>query len=185
MSCNLPLMIYLGKVSVVVIDDITVGHPCCGVRHYSEPLKSNHDCFCQGHSARNTICAVEGCEAPCETAHSTCTDPSHRRLETEHKQRDKAMFQLKHCLQEAHNHPEVEDMLEALPELPCADKSEIGNKHIQALFGRRCTNNEQIIIQPYGMIVAQQIFYHSETVPQVLVCWLLTLADLDCSYCHF
>ncbi|KAK6967007.1 hypothetical protein R3P38DRAFT_2512649, partial [Favolaschia claudopus] len=46
------------KVRVVVIDGITIGHPCCGIHNCPEPLISNRHRFCYGHNHHDKICAV-------------------------------------------------------------------------------------------------------------------------------
>ncbi|KAJ7155589.1 hypothetical protein C8R46DRAFT_863901, partial [Mycena filopes] len=83
--------------SIPVIDGITIGHPCCGILHCAIPLANNRDRFCPNHAARRKVCAVEGCEVAADVAGGfmTCSDANHRELETVHKQRDKAMFQLR------------------------------------------------------------------------------------------
>jgi hypothetical protein len=51
----------------------------------------------------------------------------------------------------------------------CPSKPEAGNRKIRALFGRRRTHNEQIMVRPCGIIVARQTFFGSETIPQTVV----------------
>ncbi|KAK7000786.1 hypothetical protein R3P38DRAFT_2390893, partial [Favolaschia claudopus] len=84
---------------VVLIDGITIGRPCCGVHNYPEALGSNRHRFCRDY--RHHICAVEGCEAAVEPKYLTCCVSDHRLLETYHKKRDKALFQLRGRLQRA------------------------------------------------------------------------------------
>jgi hypothetical protein len=50
-----------------------------------------------------------------------------------------------------------------------ASKDPAGNRKIRALFGRRKTHNEQIIVRPCGIIVARATFFGSETVTQTVV----------------
>ncbi|KAK7014293.1 hypothetical protein R3P38DRAFT_2463109, partial [Favolaschia claudopus] len=91
---------------VLVIDGITIGHPCCGVHDCPEPLITNRHRFCHGHYHRHHICAVEGCEQTVADGFMTCTDQNHRQLELNHKGRDKALFQLRERLQRANvSHP--------------------------------------------------------------------------------
>ncbi|KAF7322243.1 hypothetical protein HMN09_00001400 [Mycena chlorophos] len=87
----------LSKIHVVVADGITIGHPCCGIRHCPVPLANNRDRYCPDHATEEKICAVEGCDVPRDVDNGflTCSDPDHRHLETVHKKRDKAMFQLR------------------------------------------------------------------------------------------
>ncbi|KAF7308041.1 hypothetical protein MKEN_01166400 [Mycena kentingensis (nom. inval.)] len=162
-------------------DGITIGHPCCGVLHCPNPLKKHHDRFCEQHAYRANFCCVEGCSAPSDHQHGylTCSDPNHRELETKRKKRDKAMFQLRLRVARAGvANPEdafaaemtAEDVEEMeIPDSSCpATKNPNGNRCIRALFGRRKTHNEQIIVRPCGVIVARATFFGSETVPQTV-----------------
>lgn len=122
------------------------------------------------------ICAVEGCEQPSEGGRKTCADPSHRRVETEYDRRGKAAFQLKGRLLRSQVSRPV-DADEVVPDddvyehVECPTRAEMRTapKKHTAVFGRRRTHNEQIIVRPCGMIVARETFFGSETTPQVLV----------------
>ncbi|KAF7331311.1 hypothetical protein MKEN_00008300 [Mycena kentingensis (nom. inval.)] len=153
------------KIDVVVVDGITIGHPCCGVLHCPNPLKKHHDRFFQ--------------QSDHQHGYLTCSDPNHRELETKRKKRDKAMFQLRLRVARAGvANPEdafaaemtAEDVEEMeIPDLSCpATKNPNGNRCIRALFGRRKTHNKQIIVRPCGVIVARATFFGSETVPQTV-----------------
>ncbi|KAJ7688745.1 hypothetical protein B0H17DRAFT_938044, partial [Mycena rosella] len=173
------------KIHVIVIDGITIGHPCCGVLHCPTvpiPLGNNRHRFCPHHSPlRDKVCAVEGCEVDAETGFMTCNDANHRLLETTHKKRNKAMFQLRtNVARPGVSNPEnafaAEITAEEIEELELphdtkdpacpASKDPSGNRKIRALFGRRKTHNEQIIVRPCGVIVAHATFLGSETVTQ-------------------
>jgi hypothetical protein len=113
----------------------------------------------------------------------TCDDPHHAALEKRHKQRGTAFFQLRGKLQRASvaqpvdsdaAQPTAEEVEETEIQegeggLSCPSKPETGNRKIRALFGRRRTHNEQIMIRPCGVIVARQTFFGSETTPQTVV----------------
>ena len=117
--------------------------------------------------------------------HMTCTRPEHRLLEETYKKRDKAMFQLKGCLQRANmSNPNdsfsaemtAEEVEEGImptdtndPACP-ADKDASGNHKIRALFGWHQTHNEQIFVWPCGIIIVRATFFGSETVTQTVVC---------------
>ncbi|KAJ7351332.1 hypothetical protein DFH08DRAFT_957652 [Mycena albidolilacea] len=174
------------KIHVVVIDGVTIGHPCCGVLHCPIPLALNRHRFCPHHAPlRDKVCAVEGCETPAEfdQGFKTCSDSNHRLLETNHKKRDKAMFQLRtHVARPGVANPEnafaAETTAEEIEELDVpadttdpacpASKDPSGNRKIRALFGRRKTHNEQIIVRPCGVIVARATFFGSVTVTQTV-----------------
>jgi hypothetical protein len=57
----------------------------------------------------------------------------------------------------------------------CSNKSDTGIHKIHAMFDRRHTHNEQIMVRPCSIIVARCTFFGSETTPQTVVTplWLL------------
>lgn len=114
----------------------------------------------------------------------TCDNPEHGALEKRHKQRGTAFFQLWGKLQRANianpvNSEAAELTAEEVEEMEltdgednqssCPSKPDTGNHKIRALFGRRRTHNEQIMVRPCGIIVARQTFFGSETTPQTVV----------------
>jgi hypothetical protein len=110
----------------------------------------------------------------------TCEEPNHSALEKRHKQRGAAFFQLHGKLKRANvGHPINTDAAELTAEdveesgmegdMPCPGKPETGNRKIRALFGRRRTHNEQIMVRPCGIVVARETFFGSETTPQTVV----------------
>lgn len=175
---------------MLVINGITIGHPCCGILHCSTPLTNQQHCYCPGHDGYHYICAVEGCtEAvathdPGELARMTCNDMNHATLEKRHKQQGTAFFQLCGKLQRATvAHPvdldAAQPTVEEIKKLEldddknsgsaCLNKPDTGNCKITALFGQHQMHNEQIMVCPCGIIVAWQTFYGSETTPQTVV----------------
>jgi hypothetical protein len=145
----------------------------------------NRDRFCPSHDHLNSICAVDNCSTPIEIGHATCALSNHRLLETEYRRKDKAFFQLIPNLQR----PRVSNPNDALgtaeradfditeeiqlaednPDPACPSKDPEGNRKLRALFGRRRSHNEQIVVAPCGMILIRKTFMGSETVPQVVV----------------
>jgi hypothetical protein len=123
----------------------------------------------------------------------TCDIPEHAALEKRHKQRSTAFFQLHGKLQRASvanpvdvegaemTAEEVEEMEladENNGQLPCTSKPDAGIHKIRAVFGRRRTHNEQIMVCPCGMIIARETFFGSETTPQTVISRLF-LFELD------
>ena len=110
----------------------------------------------------------------------------HKEIERIHVKRGQAQFQLKERLKRAQvTHPndavtaEVDHSLIADDEMEhrflidergqiSLDASDL--KRIRALFGRKRTHNEQIIVAPCGMILAREIFYAAEAISTVVVC---------------
>ncbi|KAG1731000.1 hypothetical protein EDB19DRAFT_1831826 [Suillus lakei] len=89
------------KVSVVVVDGVTVGHPCCAVRNCHTPLSKNHHQFCPAHSSYNGTCSIIGCNLPVVPGHRTCSMPDHKHVEGTYELRGQSRFQLQDCLARA------------------------------------------------------------------------------------
>jgi hypothetical protein len=87
------------KVSVVVIDGITIGHPCCAHHNCQIPLASNRHRYCPAHSSLNGQCVIVGCNADAVDGCMTCADSVHREVERVKKVRGEGRFQLKDRLQ--------------------------------------------------------------------------------------
>jgi hypothetical protein len=79
----------------VVIDGITIGHPCCGRHNCQRPLASNRHRYCPSHSALNTQCAIVGCDAEVVEGMMTCIDAVHQEVERVKMARGEGRFQLK------------------------------------------------------------------------------------------
>ncbi|KAJ7578321.1 hypothetical protein C8J56DRAFT_1112406 [Mycena floridula] len=160
------------KVSAIVSDGVTIGHPCCGVIHCPEPLEHRNSRFCAGHSFLHKLCAVEGCSEPVAQDRLTCIDPEHQQLENRHRARNIASFERKKRAQRqqvstpADEDADIPD--EGIEEEECPSKHAEGNRILRAMLGRRQTHNEQLMIRPCGIIVARGTFYGSETIPQVV-----------------
>ncbi|KAF8890918.1 hypothetical protein BD779DRAFT_1610685 [Infundibulicybe gibba] len=183
---------------VVVIDGVTVGHPCCAVHNCHIPLGNNRHRFCPVHMvSQNHICAIVGCEAQITPESLTCADPGHRAVEKIHQERGQARFQLKERMKRAQvahpndalaEEPRIADINDG-EELGMADvddeleeeefevEGSQGEAHrtsntkktkIRAQFGRKRTHNEQIIVAPCGMIIARETFYGVEGVASVV-----------------
>lgn len=198
--CNKCVRFYHGPnkkvthmVYVVVIDGITVGHPCCAIHNCHVPLANNRHRFCpEDAPLHDTICSIVGCSDPVLHGRLTCGKAEHQEVERIHRERGQARFQLQERLQCAHvAHPENASADERdLSELVDMDESEeefevemqhnskepvgtssrpIPCKKICAQFGRKRTHNEQIIVAPCGIIIARETFYGAEGVASVVV----------------
>ena len=180
------------KVSVVVIDGVANGHPCCAEANCKFPLQSNRHRFCQVHSNLNQVCAIIGCSFPVASGGKTCNLPEHAAIETVHNDRSTARFQLK----ERQQHAKVVHPQDALPNeannisnlvpnanfeeifefnrkgqpIPTTGSSTAGTtKSLRAQFGRKRTHNEQLFVAPCGVIIARETFYHAEAIYSVIV----------------
>jgi len=182
------------KVSVVVIDGVTVGHPCCGVPRCTVPLRNNHSRFCPDHDNENQVCAVVGCSDAVMPEKRTCSHPTHQAVEDYHNTRGHARFQLKDRLERsrlAHpndavaqeaasiselltddDHNDEFNMAEVLELIPAPSPLDFNNStdgKVRAKFGRTRTHNEQLFVLPCGIIVARETFYHAEGLYSVIV----------------
>lgn len=193
-------------VSVVVIDGVTVGHPCCAVHNCHRPLASNRHRFCPQDAIQyDTICAIVGCDNPIVAGSLTCANPSHQDVERIHHDRGQARFQLQERLQRARvAHPNIMDVEDRDPsELVDEDLEEEFEvqvndtqgtestnqqtqpqqlKKLRAQFGRKRTHNEQVIVAPCGMIFARETFYGAEGVASVVVSTFIRRFQVLCCY---
>lgn len=168
-----------GKVSAVVTDGLTLGHPCCGIHNCQIPLQNNRHRFCQLHRNSNMECSITTCSRDVLVGHLVCDDPGHLSVEALHTKRGQAFFQLKDRLARAQiAHPNDSTIVERpLNELEEAEEEEFdvelstspvnAPKKLKARFGRRRTHNEQIIVAPCGIITARETFYGAEAVGSV------------------
>lgn len=174
------------KVSVVVVDGVTVGHPCCAVYNCHAPLSNNHHRFCPTHSGQNNQCAIISCNLPVVHGRLTCATLEHRQVEDTHELRGQSRFQLQERLTRARatiatNTPLAEDPPDeeeyefdenTRRVLPATAQST--RKKFKAVFGRRRTHNEQLIVAPCGMIIARRTFFGAEGVASVKVSIIVT-----------
>lgn len=177
---------------MVVIDGVTVGHPCCGEPNCKVPLANNHDRFCPTHASLNQICAVVHCSLPVIPGRKTCALADHKAIEDVHNDRGQARFQLKERLRRAllaYLHDALLVDVSNVSELveddnaeedfvfngqgqPIPVKEHTTRKKLRAQFGRKRTHNEQLIVAPCGIIIACETFFHAEAIYSVVVCFL-------------
>ncbi|KAG1796586.1 hypothetical protein EV424DRAFT_1475189 [Suillus variegatus] len=172
-----------GVVSAVVVDGVTVGHPCCAVYNCHTPLSNNHHHFCHLHSGQNDKCVIIGCDLPIVHGRRTCSTLEHCQVEDTHELRGQSRFQLQERLARARttiatnmfltDDPPDEEEYEfnentrrALP-ATSSSQDRPGRKKFRAVFGRRRTHNEQLIVAPCGMIIARRTFFGVEGVASV------------------
>ena len=99
--------------SVVVIDGISIGCPCCGQHNCHLPLDTNRQHFCPEHHELNNKCAIIGCDRDIlkkgadERKTRVCDDPEHQEIERVRTQKGQARFVLKErLLHQCVSHPE-------------------------------------------------------------------------------
>ncbi|KAG2036145.1 hypothetical protein BDR03DRAFT_934617 [Suillus americanus] len=126
------------KVSVIVVDGVTVGHPCCSVCNCHIPLSNNHHQFCPTHSSNDSNCSIIGCDLPVISGHRTCLTPAHQHVEKTYQLHGQLRFQLQECL----------------------TRSRVAHPN-------DATHNEQLMVAPCGMMIARQTFFGAEGVVTV------------------
>jgi len=173
------------KMQAAVCDGDTIGHPCCAVHDCKSPLINHQHKFCAEHAHLSLQCAITDCSIPHEPGYRTCAKPDHRALETSYFKHGKALFQLRARLKKAG----ISTLVDSTPTEPspvhdddevvietadCSGKPEGGNQKLRALFGRRRTHNEQIIMRPCGIILSRATFFGSEAISAVNVCYFVS-----------
>lgn len=161
----------------VIVDGVTLGHPCCGVHDCTIPLDSNRARFCAEHYEKSLECVVTDCNALAEKDHQTCTIPEHRAREEYVALEGKSMFSLKQrhlCLRR--KRPDKNFLTDDAPEVdeeePTQDAPECGksdDKALKARFGRRWTYCEELCVASCGVILGRATMYGSEGVNGVRV----------------
>ena len=72
------------KISVIVIDGITIGHPCCAIHNCHTPLSNNHNRYCDMHIGSEKTCAIIGCSEKVAPNKPTCLITEHKAVEKVH-----------------------------------------------------------------------------------------------------
>ncbi|KAL4263779.1 hypothetical protein AB1N83_006099 [Pleurotus pulmonarius] len=167
------------KTSVVVIDGVTLGFPCCASPGCLTDLANNHSRFCANHQSLDGDCAIIGCSQPVQPRSSVCHLAHHIAVEQTHRDRCQSRFQLQERLQRArvahlndalpHDIPtsDLIDTTEQDEEFEVAPLGEPAKVKIRAQFGRKRTHNEQIFVAPCGIIIARETFYNAEGIKSV------------------
>ncbi|KAF6765823.1 hypothetical protein DFP72DRAFT_798441 [Ephemerocybe angulata] len=157
------------KTSVVVIDGVTLGHPCCTYYNCKTALPKTSHRWCSEHFlTEGGKCVLDDCEEPKVAGMRTCSDPTHAEMEVLYRLRGQARFLLQKQLREtrAADHsassPPTDVAVEGTPDdLEAASEPKAG-------FGRRRTHNEQILVAPCGIIIARETFFGAEGVGAVI-----------------
>lgn len=190
-------MRFTARVRVIVIDGITIGHPCCSVRNCKISLEKQHHRFCPAHDKMKAVCAIKDCSSPIFEGHLVCSNVVHLEVEKQHCLRGQARIRSQ---QQRHGVSTVADrgvppgldgkevfdvdendrvVNEESGPVVHFDKPANGNKHLRAQFGRRRTHNEQLIVAPCGVIIARSTFFGSEAVSSVRVSFILIIYVID------
>lgn len=85
----------------MVIDGITIGHPCCGVHNCHKPLQNHRHRFCPLHKDHALLCCITTCSSPAVKGSKVCDNPEHIAIQKVHLDRGQARFQLQRLLNEA------------------------------------------------------------------------------------
>lgn len=175
------------KVKAVVIDGVTIGHPCCAHFGCQRRLARNKDRFCPTHAEDDSLCCVVGCGAKAVGSTRSCGLSEHVAAMKEHRERGTARFQLKAKLERA----KMIQMMNSVPSALSEDAEErkAGEEkgdevsddegeeppekeapRIRVQACRKRTHNEQLFVAPCGVIIARETFYGAEAPATVIVC---------------
>ncbi|KAG2034597.1 hypothetical protein BDR03DRAFT_802478, partial [Suillus americanus] len=70
------------RISVVVIDGVTVGHSCCAIFNCYIPPSNNRHRFCPTHRpVQENLCSMIGCDNPIVNGHRTSSIKEHQYVE--------------------------------------------------------------------------------------------------------
>ncbi|KAI0083493.1 hypothetical protein BDY19DRAFT_978231 [Irpex rosettiformis] len=174
------------KTRVVVTDGITIGRPCCSVHNCKNPLQKQYDRFCADpeHARLVTVCAIKDCDSTVLSGHLVCGNRLHLEFEARHRLHGQArirqLAQLYNPNDEeehndsSHNGEEFFDIDDhnqivgedigpsTFPLTPAA-----GHKRVRAIFGRKRTHGEQLLVGCCGIIIARATMYGAEGIHSV------------------
>ena len=171
----------VASIHAVVSDGNRMGRRTCRVHNCKEKLPKGKRRFCESHKSLVDQCAVVGCDAAIASpGRLTCVDARHTAIETAHRKRGNAAFQLKHKMQQAQvahptdsmedgtHHSIDEGMVQAndelgdheAVELTLPDSSTLTKLKAHLTYNR--TANEQLMVAPCGMIIGRETFYGAE-----------------------
>ncbi|KAJ3897148.1 hypothetical protein F5879DRAFT_1035081, partial [Lentinula edodes] len=171
-----------GSLRAVVTDGVTLGHPCCKVHNCTEPLQNNRHHWCKTHMEQQHVCIITDCNRPTRSGHRTCNDTAHRKYEEYRNLKGKGFFLLRKRLQRVGvQQPStslgldsvVEENLAELLDIDGDDpidpvhKSDNGNRPSKAMFARRRTHNEQLVVCSCGIISARATMFGAEAISGV------------------
>lgn len=126
-------------------------------------------------------CCVQGCNAPAQPGHLTCSTQAHRTWEENRDERSTSMFQLRRRLQRfgiseipaAGSSSQEEPPTHYARDPPTTDPPSTSN--VKGSMSRRWTHNEQLFVRCCGIILSRATFYGSEGVSGVKVHFLFYL----------
>ncbi|KAF9061180.1 hypothetical protein BDP27DRAFT_1338495 [Rhodocollybia butyracea] len=180
----------LSKIHALVVDGICIGRPCCAyqLEPCKNPLMSKHARFCAVHAPESLVCAVVTCRSAVDEGYLTCSEPAHRQLESNRRERQKAMFYLsqvhhRHGISHPANSLEPDDLADDIelpdgPEAPqqsttftaqdqCPDKEDESARKLRGVFGRNRTHAEVVFHRPCGIMIRRETCYKAETLTQI------------------
>ncbi|KZV58934.1 hypothetical protein PENSPDRAFT_596253, partial [Peniophora sp. CONT] len=152
-------------IDAVVMDGVTIGHPCCSVPHCMEALDNQQDRFCPAHKDLSNFCAIQGCTSRVSGPGSlTCLTPTH----AAYAQRDKQLNSFSHLKRRA------EKAERDVPEQPLPSQSEkpdtaiplpLEEAKLRGFLHRRWTHNEQLMLRPCGVCISRASMFTAESMP--------------------
>ncbi|EFI27234.1 hypothetical protein CC1G_15062 [Coprinopsis cinerea okayama7 len=150
------------KVTAVVIDGITLGHPCCAVYNCKVDLEKTTHRYCPQHRHMDRECMIVGCTSQRAAGSKACSDDRHREVIEIYELRGTARFQLQHQLKRSR----VANPESSAPssEADIQQTIQEGELELNALKvqGRARTHNEQIFNYPCGIIIGRESFFGAE-----------------------
>ena len=145
---NISMVHLQEKVSVIVIDGVTIGHPCCGIHNCHTPLSSNCNHFCDHHNSNANICAIVDCSNTVTPDMITWGNPDHKAIEDVYHTWGQSRFQLQQHLECAW----IAHLNNALG-TPVANISELGDGEVLSVphvFWSESVGTAQIPIRNSG-----------------------------------
>ncbi|TFK95166.1 hypothetical protein BDV98DRAFT_618550 [Pterulicium gracile] len=148
-------------IETIVMDGVTLGHPCCGVHACQTPLTSNRDCFCFNHWGLNNVCFVNVCGAGIVAGTRACSGVEHQQLFKRLTEHSNSSYHRKERYRKL-------GVPFPLPTDSLLNHINARSKRAAGLYKRSQTHNEQLIFYLCGVVVARDMFYGAEVVTGVV-----------------
>ena len=186
------------KISVVVIDGVTIGHPCCAIHNCHVPLSNNRHRYCDNHIDNQNIYGIVGCSEKVAPNKRTCLIAEHQTIEKVHSERTIPATRTPQtgtrCSSKRFNRWICQWRLwtcrcrqwrgvwarffHSQASHTSSDPTVKRKNRRRVQFGRKRTHNEQVIVTPCGMIIACETFFGAEAVSSMVVWFFLSSLGL-------
>ncbi|PBK61672.1 hypothetical protein ARMSODRAFT_990642 [Armillaria solidipes] len=152
-------------VTSTVMDGVTIGGHTCKAHNCQVKLDSDRHHYCQFHRYLAGQCHVVGCAAPVREGQKTCIDPQHAEAKRHNSLADGPDIEEQYDIEEE----EIVVDMDLDVDLDAEGRpSRQVEGHRGSVQGQGPKKDKQVLVNPGGMIIWQEIFYGAETIPSAV-----------------